>query len=56
MAILTAGLGTGPQNICAAAQDASPFVGMGAMYLLMAVFHAPPWLKLMSRRQPPPCA
>ena len=56
MAVLTAVPGAGPQNmICAAAPDASPLTGMGAMYLLMAVFHAAPWLKLMSRRQPPPC-
>ena len=28
----------------------SPLVGMPAMYLLMSVFHASPWLKLFARQ------
>jgi hypothetical protein len=48
MAVLTAVGGADPQNVlCAAAQDASQLTGMGAMYLLMAAFHAAPWLNLI---------
>ena len=28
-----------------------PFDGMAAMYALMAVFHAAPWLRLLARRR-----
>jgi hypothetical protein len=35
-----------PDVLCAAA---SPLSGMVPMYVLMSVFHAPPWLKLLSR-------
>jgi hypothetical protein len=31
----------------------SPLNGMALMYLLMAVFHAAPWLKLISKRRMP---
>ena len=34
--------------ICSAAQGDSPLSGMALMYLLMSVFHATPWLRLMS--------
>lgn len=35
---------------CLGEAGASPLHGMTAMYLLMAVFHAAPWLNLASRR------
>lgn len=53
MALLTGVLGGGGQLdlLCATAQDASPLTGMVPMYVLMSVFHAAPWLKLMSGRR-----
>ena len=49
MALLTSVLGSGPLNeLCSAAQDASPLSGMVPMYLLMSAFHSAPWLKLVS--------
>jgi hypothetical protein len=49
MALLTGIRGGEPADmLCSAAGDASPLGGMAAMYLLMAAFHAPPWLKLLS--------
>jgi hypothetical protein len=38
-----------PGLLCAATQYAFPLSGMVSMYLLMSVFHAAPWLKLVSR-------
>jgi hypothetical protein len=38
-----------PPAVCSTASS-SVFGGMATMYLLMAVFHLPPWLKLVSRR------
>ena len=51
MALLTGMLDAAqPDLVCAAAaQHVSPLSGMVLMYLLMSVFHAAPWLKLMSR-------
>lgn len=52
MAALTAVLDVGtPDMLCAPAAALSPLNGMAAMYLLMAVFHAAPWLRRISRRQ-----
>ena len=52
MALLTAIPGGGPLEIlCSAGPGASPFTGMGLMYLLMSAFHLAPWLKLISSRR-----
>ena len=49
MAVVTAMLDAGERDLlCSAAQHA-PVSGMVAMYLLMSVFHAAPWLRLISR-------
>lgn len=44
MALLT-GLRGGPAEVLCAATPASPLNGMVAMYLLMSVFHAAPWVR-----------
>jgi hypothetical protein len=52
MALLTGVAGNGPANmLCSAAHGMSPLSGMAMMYLLMAAFHAVPWLKLISARR-----
>lgn len=52
MALLTATHGGGPADIlCSAVHGSSPLSGMVPMYVLMSVFHASPWLKLISGRQ-----
>ena len=48
MAVLTAVLG-GPADMLCAAGYGSVLSGMVPMYLLMSVFHAAPWLKLMRK-------
>jgi hypothetical protein len=50
MALLTGVFGGGAM-VCTAAHGAFPLSGMVPMYLLMSVFHAPPWLKLISARR-----
>ena len=51
MALLTAVPGSGPLDmLCSTAPGASPFTGMGLMYLLMSAFHLGPWLRLISSR------
>lgn len=50
MAAHTAVLQAGPSNpLCATGQDGFALTGMVPMYLLMAIFHAAPWLKLIGR-------
>lgn len=48
MALFTAIGGGGPLD--ALCSGASPLGGMAPMYLLMSVFHAAPWFRLMPRR------
>jgi hypothetical protein len=40
-----------PDGLCSAAGTVSPLSGMVVMYLLMSVFHLPPWLRLVSSRR-----
>jgi hypothetical protein len=47
MALLTF-VDSGPTDMFCSAHDASPVTGMVAMYVLMSIFHSPPWLKLIS--------
>src|SRR5271169_1575395 len=51
MALLTGVVGSPKDLVCSAAHDVSTLTGMVAMYLLMSIFHSPPWLKLISGRQ-----
>jgi hypothetical protein len=39
-----------PVGFCAAGSSGLPVDGMGAMYLLMSLFHLSPWLALISGR------
>jgi hypothetical protein len=50
MALLTARDGGQPDILCTAMRHASLLGGMVPMYLLMSVFHAVPWLKLICSR------
>jgi hypothetical protein len=51
MALLTATLGESTADLlCSAAHGGSPLGGMVPMYVLMSVFHAAPWLRLVSAR------
>ncbi|MBU1378634.1 MAG: hypothetical protein KKE02_02540 [Alphaproteobacteria bacterium] len=52
MAIMTA---FSPQTQLCGPAASSPLSGMAAMYLLMSVFHAAPWLRLKAEhdRRPP---
>ena len=54
MALLSSMLGQGPPDaLCSTAQGASPLTGMAVMYVLMSLFHATPWLKLISTARDP---
>ena len=49
---LWAGLFSGqPDMLCIAMQGSSPMSGMTLMYLLMSLFHAAPWLRLISSQR-----
>lgn len=41
-----------PIPLCAAMPSALPVDGMTAMYLLMGLFHLPPWLALAGQGRP----
>jgi len=51
MAVLTS-LGSGPMVLCSATAG-FPLGGMVPMYLLMSVFHAAPWLKVIAGQSGP---
>ncbi|WP_147157061.1 hypothetical protein [Reyranella soli] len=52
MALVTA-IGGGPiDGFCGTSPPLSAHTGMAPMYLLMSVFHAAPWLKLMRNGRP----
>jgi hypothetical protein len=44
-------LGDRPDVLCSSGQDAFPLGGMAAMYALMSLFHATPWLQLVLGRK-----
>ena len=48
MALLTGMFGGHPDMLCPPAGHASSLSGMVPMYVLMSVFHSPPWLRLVS--------
>ena len=50
MALLT-GLGGSPMDRLCSSGPGGPLSGMVLMYLLMSVFHSPPWLKLIFGRR-----
>ena len=50
MAVLTAfGVGGQAEVICSTMQHDAPLGGMATMYLLMSLFHLPPWIRLVRR-------
>ncbi len=51
MAVLSMAHAGGPADLlCSAARGLSPLSGMVPMYLLMSLFHCPPWVRLVSSR------
>jgi len=46
---LLAVLSAGQENPMCSAFHSSPLTGMVSMYVLMSVFHAAPWLKILTR-------
>jgi len=49
LALLSAGQESSLQSLLCSGGHGSPLTGMTAMYLLMSVFHAAPWLRMLSR-------
>jgi hypothetical protein len=54
MALLTGPLAAAAPALLCLGADASPLGGMAPMYLLMSVFHAGPWLRLLAREHAQP--
>ncbi len=50
MALVTTVLDSGASHALCSTSGSFSLSGMAPMYLLMAVFHSTPWLKLTSRR------
>ena len=46
MSLMTGVLGRAPTDVLCSAGHGSPLGGMVLMYVLMSLFHLPPWLKL----------
>jgi hypothetical protein len=51
MALWTGLFSGQPDMLCMAMQGSSPMSGMTLMYLLMSLFHAAPWLGLISNQR-----
>jgi len=51
MSVLTAFAPEDAATLCAAVRGSWVPGGMAPMYLLMALFHAPPWLRLIGTRR-----
>ena len=50
LALLTACFDDGPQSVCRSMGGGSVLSGMATMYVVMAVLHAGPWLRLLTKR------
>ena len=55
MALWTGLSGGQPDMLCMTVHGAFPLNGMSAMYALMGMFHAAPWLALIASRRPGEC-
>ena len=51
MALLAAVQDGNKDIMCSGAHGASPLTGMVAMYVLMSVLHAAPWLRMIGKHQ-----
>lgn len=49
LALVTACFDDGPQSLCRSMGGGSLLSGMATMYVVMAVFHAGPWLRLLPK-------
>jgi len=49
LALATAYFETGMGSACGAMASGSPVGGMATMYMVMAIFHSGPWLRLLSK-------
>jgi len=48
MALLSGGADGGAAPLCSMGHSPLPLDGMVTMYLIMAIFHSAPWLRLIS--------